>query len=491
MKKQLLLFIVVLFVASSTFAQHLLFKKLYSTNGPSNQASGILQQPNGDLIVTGIRSVPIGGSQYIANIIVLRIKSNGDTIWTKEIGTTTDRELANGVTQLPNGNIVIVGSINLPPNGLSDAFIVCIDTAGNTLWQKKYGGSQSELATDAVFDGEHIIVCGMTDSYGAGDNDSWLLKLNQSGDTVWTKTYGGTLVDDAWGIVVAHDAYYFTGGTYSYANGQFDDAWIVKTDTAGNKLWHKTYGEKDKVDWAWGITPSVSNGVVDGLVFTGVKDTELNQPNSSYGSMHLVKIDTSGAIVWDKSISNTGGTNWRREGFDIKRFESGGYIISGFKLEPSIQSQQFYVVKTDDVGTVLWDTAFGTSDSNYYANALTITSDGGWAVTGSVFNFAQQMRYIYVAKFSPNNVSVEHFDFKKAIDIYPNPIVGNEVNIIAGNDVQVNRVEVVSIDGQVLQDVNFQQANTKYTIPIERSGVFILNIYTDKGITRRKITSIK
>lgn len=490
MSKKLLFLNMMIFMSWNTYSQSLSYKKLYSTTGPSNQSIGILEQTNGDLITAGIRSVPMGGGQYIANVIMLRLKSNGDTVWTKEIGTTTDREVANGMAQLSNGKIVIVGSVNLPPNGLADAYVVCTDTAGRVLWEKRYGGSQTDALRDVAIDGEYIIACGITESFGGNDNDVWLVKIDQAGDTLWTKTFGGTLADNANAIVVANGAYYIAGATNSYANGQQTDVWLIKTDTAGNEVWNKSYGVKDKLDEAWGMTLSYANGNIDGLILTGVKDTEPSQPNSAYGSMYLSKVDTSGAVVWDKSISATSWPNWRQEGFDIKRFDNGGYSISGFKLNPTIQSQQMYVVKTDASGVVLWDTTIGTSDSNYFANAIAITNDGGWAVTGSVFNIPQQMRYIYVAKFSPNSVDVSDQVALQLIEVYPNPTSSGSVNI-RSSKATISRVDVMSIDGKLLHSEEYEIVKSSCSIPVHHSGVLILSIHTEKGIVRQRITSVK
>lgn len=491
MKNYLFALICLCLMSNVTMAQHIAFKKLYSTTGPSNQGSGIIQQANGDYIISGIRSVPYTTGQYLANIYLMRINSVGDAVWTKEIGTNTDRELAYGMTQLPNGNIIITGSINLPPSGLSDALIVCTDSNGNLIWQKRYGGSMTDQATSAVFDGKDIIVSGITESYGAGDADAWLLKLNTAGDTIWTKTYGGTAFDDAWGVVAAHGAYYITGGTYSFADGLYDDAWVVKIDTAGNKLWHKAYGEKDRVDWAWSIAPVTTSGAVTGFVLTGIKDTEENQPGNARGDMHFVKIDTSGAVVWDKSIGGTGGANWRREGYDLKQMPDEGFVICGYKLEPSVQSQQMYVVRTDKNGVVLWDTAFGTSDSNYYANAITVTNDGGWAITGSVFHTAQQIRYIYVTKFNPGGVNIEDVVSDADVVVYPNPTYG-AMHIRANGNINIDRVAISGIDGKLIDVYSNERAGAAHiTIGTQPQGVYLLEISTNKGVVRKKIVSIR
>lgn len=487
--KNFLLLSVLLLSANWVFAQHVVFRKTYSVTGPTNQGSAIIQQANGDFIVCGMRSAPAGGGQSIANIYLFRIDGNGDTVWTKEIGTASDRELAYGMTQLPNGNLVIAGSINIPPAGLPNALILCTDISGNVIWQKEYGGNGSDHASDVKFDGEHIIVCGRTDSYGAGNADAWLLKLNVSGDTLWTKTFGGAAFDDSWGIVVAHNQYLFTGGTYSFADGLFDDAWVVKTDTSGVLIWRKTYGMKDKVDWAWNISPVTTGGIVDGFVFTGVKNTGEAQPASTQGDLHLVKIDTAGIVVWDKSIP---GTPWRREGFDVQQLPDGGFIICGYKLEPAVQSQQMYIVRTNSSGVVIWDTAYGILDSNYASYALTVTHDGGWAITGAVFNPMLQTRYFCVTRFSPNPQNIEVVaDGEANLLIYPNPVHNGRINIKTSTGSKINRVRIRALDGKLLSEHLPETYDTSITLNEEIIGMFIIEVFTGDEIVRRKMISMK
>ncbi|MEZ5015957.1 MAG: T9SS type A sorting domain-containing protein [Flavipsychrobacter sp.] len=485
--KQILSTIVLLICCVADIAaQQIDFQKTYSSTGPSNQGSSIIEQANGDFIICGVRSVPTSSSQYIGSIFLFRIKSNGDTIWTKEIGTFNDRELGFGMTQLPNNNLVLVGSINTPPNAATtDALIVYTDINGNTIWQKRYGGNALDYATDVAYDGSNIIVCGRTESYGAGDSDAWLLKLNLSGDTLWTKTFGGAAFDDAQTIIAVNNEYVITGGTYSFAAGQYDDAWVIKLDSSGKQLWRKTYGLADRVDWAWTITPDINNGSVVGYVFVGVKNTEEAQPGNARGDLHFVKIDLSGNVVWDKTIQ---GTPWRREGYSVKQLSDRGFIISGYKLDPTAQSQQMYVLKTDNAGDVVWDTAYGNIDSSYQALDIVATNDGGWAITGAVFKPGQPIRYIFVTKYSNNPTGIAFSSLNNSDwEVYPNPSTDGLVHVRFAN-AEVQKLRLLSIDGSTIKEYEasyLSKNNVDFSIKVK--GLYILEVATNKGVVRRMV----
>lgn len=484
MQRFTLTFILMLLAAYTATAQSVSFQKTYNTTGPSNLGTKVIEQSDGSYLVSGIRSVPVGSSQYIGNILLFKIDSKGDTLWTKELGTSTDRELSYGMIQLPNNNLVIVGSINIPPNAATmDALIMCTDDAGNLLWQKKYGGNAQDYATAVKYDGTDLIVSGITQSYGAGNADGWLLKLNTSGDSIWTTTFGGPAVDDAWDIVTVNDGYMVTGGTYSYASGNYDDAWIVKLDKSGKHLWQKTYGIKDKVDWAWAMVEDKSSAG-SGFVFVGVSNTTENQPDNIRGDLHFVKVDNNGNEVWNKTIS---GTPWRREGIDIAQLSNGDFVICGYRLEPSVQSQQLYIVKTDNSGNVTWDTAYGDADTSYIPHAITATSDGGWIITGALYKPANPIRYIFITKFDVSSVNVESIEEEIDIQLYPNPSYDN-VMIKTSYDNPIYEIKLINLEGRVVQHRIYNSRGNVQQLQIDNSGTYIAEILTKEGAIRKQIS---
>ncbi|MBE0573179.1 MAG: hypothetical protein IH618_16680, partial [Ignavibacteriaceae bacterium] len=113
----------------------------------------------------------------------------------------------------------------------------------DTIWTKTFGGSLADIGNSVkqTNDGG-FIVTGTTSSFGAGGQDIWLIKTDENGDTLWTKTFGGTGNDRAANVVQTNDnGYAVFGTTNSYGNGG-DDFLLWKTDSLGNTEWFKTYG---------------------------------------------------------------------------------------------------------------------------------------------------------------------------------------------------------------------------------------------------------
>ena len=112
-----------------------------------------------------------------------------------------------------------------------------------TEWSKTYGGTSSDqiLSVVQTSDGGYALA-GITDSFGAGNFDFWLVKTDSAGNQQWNKTYGGTNDDDALSIAQTSDGGYALAGYTNSSGAGGDDCWLVKTDYAGNQQWSKTYG---------------------------------------------------------------------------------------------------------------------------------------------------------------------------------------------------------------------------------------------------------
>ena len=126
-------------------------------------------------------------------------------------------------------------ALRLSEQAGTDGWLVRVDQAGNELWNKTYGGTGDDIFWKLVqtSDGGYAMA-GYTDSYGAGDYDYWLVKTDSSGNELWNKTYGGPAYDEARGLVQTSDGgYALSGRTYSFGAG-LSDVWLVKVDPSGN-----------------------------------------------------------------------------------------------------------------------------------------------------------------------------------------------------------------------------------------------------------------
>jgi len=175
------------------------------------------------------------------------VKTNGvgDTLWTRTYGGNDDRA-AYSVEQTSDGGYIVAGCNPFYGGVEYDAYLVKTDSIGDTLWTRSYGGSETEGAIYAQqTSDEGYIVAGYTRSFGAGLTDIWILKTDNNGDTLWTRTYGGSNQEGIASIrQIADGGYIILGNTSSYGAGGYD-LYLIRTDSLGDTLWTLVYGGPD------------------------------------------------------------------------------------------------------------------------------------------------------------------------------------------------------------------------------------------------------
>ncbi|MFZ8804371.1 MAG: hypothetical protein ACO2PO_15495, partial [Candidatus Calescibacterium sp.] len=305
----------------------------------------------------------------------------------ERIGGSND-EAAYSIIQSSDGGYVVAGKTQSFGAGDYDMYVVKLNSYGSAQWTKTIGGSLSDEARSIIQSSDGgFVVAGWTQSFGAGGYDMYIVKIDGSGDVEWTKTIGGTGNDYAYSIIQDLDGNYVVVGWSSSFGAGNNDIYVVKLDSAGNVLWTKTIGGSFN-DVALSIIQSSDGGyVVAGYT-------------RSFGAgnddIYVVKIDSSGNVLWTKTI----GGNLNEQAFSIIQSSDGGYIIVGRTQSFGAGGYDVYVVKIDSSGNVLWTKTIG-GGSNDEARSIIQSSDGGFVIAGHTQNFGAGLYDIYVMKTGP------------------------------------------------------------------------------------------
>ena len=184
--------------------------------------------------------------------------------WNRTYGGTSG-DYARALVQTSDGGYALAGYTYSYGAGQEDFWLVKTNSTGDALWNKTYGGTNEDYAQGLVQTGDGgYALAGSTNSFGAGGWNFWLIRTDADGTMMWNRTYGGTNYDDGYALVQTSDGgYALAGYTYSYGAGN-TDFWLVKTDAAGN-----VGGVESGLAW----TDSSANTVT---LYRGATDTSWN-----------------------------------------------------------------------------------------------------------------------------------------------------------------------------------------------------------------------
>jgi len=388
MKKIILIAILIsLFPLTVILAQEpgdTLWTKTYG--GINSDAGYSVQQTSDNGYIVAGETSSFGAGACDAYLI--KTNSLGDTIWTKTYGGSgPDRAFSVVVDQY--GYYAVAGETEV--DRVCDFFVLKVDaTNGDTLWSKTYGGSGNDYGFSITIDQDgYYLVTGETSSFGVGSFDFWVLKINSAnGDTIWTKTYGGSEYDYGRSIVVDQDGYYVVAGyTRSYGVGTAPNFWILKINPSnGDTLWTKAYGG---TSGEYLLSVAVDN---DGY-YVAAGET------MSYGAgnydLWLLKINpATGDTIWTKTY---GGSD--NEGqFSIAIDQNGYYAVSGYSQSFGAGDRDAWLLKINPAtGDTIWTKTYGGSN-NEYSFSISVDQDGYYMVTGETNSFGAGATDVWLLK---------------------------------------------------------------------------------------------
>jgi len=255
----------------------------------TDKANFVQQTTDGGYILVGCTESYGAGKE---DVWLIKTDTKGNKVWDKIFGGLKyDRFFS--VQQTIDNGYILAGWTESYGAGLWDVWLIKTDTQGNKVWEQTFGGPDRDWANSVqqTTDGGYILVGG-TESYGARGADAWLVKTDAEGNKEWEQTFGGSHADYAYSVQQTNDnGYILAGWTYSYGAG--GDAWLVKTDTEGNKEWEQTFGGSES-DYAHSVQQTPDGG----YILAGIRDSRGVWSSNAW----LIKTDTQGNKVWEQTF---------------------------------------------------------------------------------------------------------------------------------------------------------------------------------------------
>ena len=366
-----------------------------------DQAYFAIENDDGEFIVVGkTKSYSNGG--YDAYI--LKLNADGVPIWEKSYGGPYEEQIVSVCPAL-NGGYVVTGYV------LSDVWLLWLNEDGDSVGSVIYGGPSADqgLFITNTTDQGYIISA----SYGGGFNigdQVWLMKLDYSGDTVWTRKYGGPSQDYGVKVIETSDGgYLIAGRTYVTAVPEDSDPWAIKTDADGDTIWTRKYGGNDEDNFNCVIETS------DGYIFGGI--------TRSFGpgiySVYAVRTNDSGDTIWTRTFGGDGINLC----YDISETEEGNYILTGCSSSFGTYYDT-YLVEIDPNGNLVWEATYGIPDGSEVVYGSSPTSDRGIIVAGRTNFFTGWKDEVFVQKLGEAGSEIIGNSLSAGgwLQVIPNPV---------------------------------------------------------------------
>ncbi len=368
----------------------------------------------------------VGATESFGNgatdLYVFKVDSLGDYLWSCIYGGP-NIDYGTDAIEMDDGSFLLTGYSNSGTMGY-DFYLVKIASNGQHQWTKRYGGEDWDLAytiSKVNHSTNGYLLAGETYSYGAGGTDAYMIKINEMGDTLWTKTYGG-IGEEVFNEVKEDDhGNIICIGTTS-SNTQYNDAdiWVVKTDSLGNEIWNFILSDTLNDEGISVCFASNGNYLIAG------NDQQSTNIAAFFGS-----IDTAGTLLFSNEYS--GALNDFSTSI-LRHHDSTSYslIANTFSFGGGNGYSDVLITQLNNMFSISGFTGTFGTNYNEFSNDADTTADHSIIITGTTTGTLNGMSSIFLLKMDTllnNNTNlVEDLDLSTPISnsnnnlkIYPNP----------------------------------------------------------------------
>ena len=523
MNKKLLLSLVIALTTISFYAQdpNILWQKTIGGSDEDFMIPAISTNDNG-LILGGFSKSDISGektenSRGGFDYWIIKLDESGNIEWDKTLGGNQDDFLHTIVQTIDDGYILsghsksgISGEKTENSRGDFDYWIIKLDSSGNIEWQKTIGGNGPEVYCSIIqtTDGGFLLggysqsnISGEKTENSRGGDDCWILKLNSSGNIEWQKTIGGSGREYLFSMLQTNDNGYILGSTSSSnisgektenSRGQ-TDFWVIKLDNLGNIMWQKTIGGDDTDFLKDIIQTSDGSYMLAGWSYSNISG-EKTEDSKGLEDYWILKLNEVGEIMWQKTIGGNLGEQLNR----ISQISDGGFLlcgwsssnISGDKSENSNGREDYWIIKIDQNGNLEWQNTIGGDLDD---------------IAGTVFydNNANN----YIAGYSKSNISGDKTENSRGEHdfwiIKHAPTLGLEENPFTETitlypnptkntlklntqDKTIDQINIYTMTGSKVLQLDVDTVSPNVDVSTLASGVYYFQLYSGKNVALKK-----
>lgn len=343
------------------------YERIFGGN-KTDFGNALIETANGGYLIVG-HSESFGEDNDF-DVYLIRTDVQGEEIWSN-IYDEGFIEHAYDVVATEDGGFLIIGDFKESGNQSSsvDAYLLKVDANGVQQWSRTYGQADADeyaLSITASPNGDYLFT-GYVE-YENGNKDVYVVKVDNNGEEIWTKTIGGDQREEANAVVTFEDGYIIAGKADNDATNLID-AYIIRIDEDGEVIWEQNYGGFE-MDEAKDVIISSQNEIV----FTGLTNNNSN--------IYFVRLGADGSEIMNETFGGVFGD----VGTSLVETQDGNFVITGY-TETSASNVDVYLLKTTPDGNRLWEQSIGKEENADFGTSLSTTENGGFALVSYHFDF--------------------------------------------------------------------------------------------------------
>lgn len=364
------------------------FSETFSA-GVFNEANAIVASKTGGYILAGyaIEKDDPNDKNMPSAIYLVKVGEDGHSVWEKQFNFSNFDE-ATDIAATNDGNYIVTGQ-TMNGNGDLDMILIKINEKGDTLWTKVFGSEDASADIgNAILQGPDngYMVAGATGSFDLTNSEDpemlCVVKTDPKGTPEWNKIYTNSGRVEARDIKATNGGY-IIAGTTNNATSQKEEPLLIKITAQGDTIWSKTFGSNAN-DNGISVVPAT-----DGYLIAGTtRDSTGNQ------DILVIKTDTAGNTLWRKTYGDKEPDDFA----DIKPIK-GGYVLAGSSYNSTHAGNGFLLIKLDEKGNAAWTQTY-PAEKNETAHSVTVAPDGGFVLAG--VKDGDSRSYMYLVKVDAN-----------------------------------------------------------------------------------------
>lgn len=352
-------------------------------------------------------------------------RQTGELIWRKYYGVPPQRNYSTFFIKTFDGGYALTGQSVDSTNGQIP--LIKTDNLGNQVWVNYYGGASYEGAYSLIQTSDTgYLLFGFTESFGAGQQDFYLVKTDSLGNQQWHKTYGSPGIDVGWGITSLQDGNYLLTGASGDGSGNTNGV-IRKINSAGDLIWFKNYTYQNQFGNNLFWTKELNDG---SLISVG-----MTHDNNDAG--FVLKSDSYGNIIWQRKYNKNNDTDLF---YSIVTTNDGGFLLGGQVRNVTPFNQDAWLLKVDEYGCTYPDCTVGIDEND---------------------------------------------NTKVVADIYPNP--ASELLNIEFQDTENYLVTLSDINGKIVFTTTTDETLLTVNVSSFTTGVYVLQLVSKRSLVNKKI----